>query len=119
MENIMFKQLAALTNIMKNAGDIQQRMADVKERLSRQTVDGHSSCGRVTVTVNGKMDVTAVRFASEPSEIGSKNGVEALVLEAINNGLRKSKDLAATEMKTVADDLGLPPEMLEKFGALR
>lgn len=115
----MFKQLAALTNIMKNAGDIQQRMADVKDRLSQKTVDGHSSCGRVTVTVTGKMDVVAVRFASEPSEIGSKNGVEALVMDAINNGLRKAKDLAAAEMKTVADSLGLPPEMLEKFGALR
>lgn len=115
----MFKELATLTNLMKNAGDIQKRMGDSKERLAQTTVEGRSSCGRVTVTVTGKMDVLAVRFASEPHEIGSKNGVEALVMDAINNGLRKAKDLAAAEMKSVADGLGLPPEMLEKFGAMR
>ena len=115
----MFKELAALTNLMKNAGDIQKQMGDSKERLTQATVEGRSSCGRVTVTVNGKMDVLAVRFASEPHEIGSKNGVEALVREAVNDGIRKAKDLAAAEMKSVADGLGLPPELLEKFGALR
>lgn len=115
----MFKELAALTSLMKNAGDIQKRMSEMKDRLSQKTVDGHSSCGRVTVTVTGKMDVVAVRFASEPGDIGSKNGIEALVMEAVNHGLRKAKDLAAAEMKIVADGLGLPPEMLEKLGAMR
>ena len=115
----MFKELAAITNLMKNAGDIQKRMAESKERLSQEKVEGQSSCGRVTVTVTGKLEVVAVRFASEPSLIGSQSGLEALILEATNNGLRQAKDLAATEMRTVADSLGLPPEMLEKFGALR
>lgn len=114
----MFKELAAITNLMKNAGDIQKRMGECKERLARMCVDGHSACGRITVTVNGKMDVLAVRFSGEPHEIGSKNGVESLVVEAINNALRKAKDMAALEMKSVATGLGLSPEMLEKFGGM-
>ncbi len=112
----MLKHLSTLTNLVKNAGDIQHRMGDVKQRLAQATVEGRSSCGRVTVTVTGKMDVLAVRFASEPHEIGSKSGVEALVLEAINNGLRQAKDLATREMKSVAKTLGLPAEILAKFG---
>ncbi len=114
----MFKELAALTNLMKNAGDIQKRMGDSKERLTQITVEGRSSCGRVTVTVTGKMDVLAVRFASEPHEIASKNGLEALVMEAINDGLRKAKGVTAAEMKSVAEKLGLPAEMLAKVGLL-
>ena len=111
----MFQQLAALTNLMKNAGGIQRQMEETKEKLARMTVEGRSACGRVVVTVTGKMDVVAVHFASEPSEIGSKNGVEALVMEAVNNGIRQAKDLAASEMHAVAQSLGLPAGMLEKF----
>ena len=114
----MFQQLAALTNLMKNAGGIQRQMEETKEKLARTMVDGRSACGRIVVTVTGKMDVVAVRFASEPSEIGSKSGVEALILEAVNDGIRKAKTLASAEMKSVANGLGLPPEMLEKFGGI-
>ena len=114
----MFKELAALTNLMKNAGDIQKRMGDSKERLAQTTVEGRSSCGRVTVTITGKMDVLAVRFASEPHEIGSKSGVEVLVQEAINDGIRKAKDFARQEMRTVAANIGLPADMLEKIGLI-
>ena len=112
----MFKQLAALTNLMKNAGDIQKRMDDSKDRLAQTTVEGRSSCGRVTVTITGKMEVQAVRFASDPHQIGSQHAVEALVLEAVNHGLRQAKDLATREMKSVANTLGVPAEMLAKFG---
>lgn len=112
----MFKELAALTNLMKNAGDIQRQMGEMKDRLARTTVDGRSACGQVIVTVTGKMEVQAVRFVSDPHQIGTQHAVEALVLDAVNNGLRKAKDLAAAEMKSVADGLGLPPEMMEKFG---
>ena len=114
----MFQQLAALTNLMKNAGGIQRQMEETKEKLARTHVEGRSSCGRVVVTVTGKLDVVSVHFASDPSEIGSKNGVEALVLEATNNALRKAKDLATAEMHSVASSLGLPVGMLEKFTGL-
>ena len=114
----MFKHLSTLTNLMKNAGDIQRRMEEVKFRLSQTTVNGRSACGLVTVTVTGKMEVLAVHFASELHEIGSKNSVEALVLEAINDGLHKAKDFARQEMRTVATDIGLPADMLEKAGLL-
>ncbi len=112
----MFKELAALTHLMKNAGDIQRQMGEMKDRLSRTTVDGRSACGQVIVTVTGKMEVQAVRFASDPHQIGSQHAVEALVQEAVNNGLRQAKDLATREMKSVANTLGLPAEMLSKFG---
>ncbi len=112
----MFKELAALTHLMKNAGDIQRQMGEMKDRLARMTVDGRSACGQVIVTVTGKMEVQAVRFASDPHQIGSQHAVETLVQEAVNNGLRQAKDLATREMKSVANTLGLPPEMLAKFG---
>lgn len=112
----MFQQLAALTSLMKNAGGIQRQMEEMKEKLSRTQVDGRSTCGRVVVTMTGKMDVIAVKFANDPHEIGSKNGVEALVMEAVNNAIRQAKNLAATEMQAVAGNLGLPAEMLEKLG---
>jgi|GEM_PF-428461 len=114
----MFQQLAALTNLMKNAGGIQRQMEESKERLSQASVEGRSTCGQVIVTITGKMDVTAVRFASDPHVIGSRNGVEILVMEAVNDGLRKAKQLASAEMSSVASGLGLPPAMLEKITGL-
>ena len=114
----MFKQLAALTNLMKNSGDIQRQMGEVKERLERAQVEGRSACGQVKVTITGKMHVLAVNFAGDPSVIGSQNALEVLVQEAVNDGLRKAKDLAGQEMRTVAESLGLPSEMLAKIGLI-
>ena len=114
----MLQQLAALTNLMKNAGGIQRQMEETKEKLARTQVEGRSSGGQVVVTITGKLDVVSVRFASEPSEIGSKTGLEALVMEATNNAIRQAKDLAAKEMQAVATTLGLPAGMLEKFTGL-
>ncbi len=112
----MFKELAALTHFIKNAGDIPRQMGEMRERLARTTVDGRSACGQVIVTVTGKMEVQAVRFASDPHQIGSQQAVEALVLEAVNDGLRQAKDLATREMKSVANTLGVPAGLLAKFG---
>lgn len=114
----MFQQLAALTNLMKNAGGIQRQMEETKEKLARTQVEGRSSCGRVVVAMTGKLDVVSVHFVSEPGEIGSKNGVEALVKEATNNAIRKAKDLAGAEMRSAASSLGLPAGLLEKFTGL-
>lgn len=114
----MFKELAALTNLMKNAPEIKRQMEASKQRLAVTTVEGRSTCGQVTVTVTGKMEVTAVRFATDPQVIGSKNGVEILVQEAMNDGLVRAKKLAAGEMSSMASQLGLPADMLEKFGGL-
>lgn len=114
----MFKELAALTNLMKNAPEIKRQMEESKQRLAQTTVEGRSTCGQVTVTITGKMDVTAVHFAADPQVIGSKNGVEILVQEAMNDGLNRAKKLAANEMSSMAGQLGLPADMLEKFGGL-
>jgi len=114
----MFKELAALTNLMKNAPEIKRQMEASKQRLAVTTVEGRSTCGQVTVTVTGKMEVTSVRFAADPQVIGSKNGVEILVQEAMNDGLNRAKKLAASEMSSMASQLGLPADMLEKFGGL-
>ncbi len=114
----MFKELAALTNLMKNAPEVKRQMEQSKQRLAVTTVEGRSSCGQITVTVTGKMEVTAFRFAEDPQVIGSRNGVEILVMEAVNDALARAKKLAASEMSSMAGQLGLPPEMLEKFGGL-
>ncbi|MFO1006560.1 MAG: YbaB/EbfC family nucleoid-associated protein [Planctomycetaceae bacterium] len=114
----MFKELAALTNLMKNAPEIKRQMEASKQRLAVTTVEGRSTCGQVIVTVTGKMEVTSVRFAADPQVIGSKNGVEILVQEAMNDGLNRAKKLAAGEMSSMASQLGLPADMLEKFGGL-
>jgi hypothetical protein len=62
----------------------------------------------VQVTVNGQLNITAVQI--EPSVINSseKEMLEDLILAAVNDGMRKARELASTEMSKLTGGLKIP-----------
>lgn len=62
----------------------------------------------VQVTVNGQFNLVAVKI--EPSVINSneKEMLEDLVLAAVNDGMRKARDLVSTEMSKLTGGLKIP-----------
>jgi DNA-binding YbaB/EbfC family protein len=62
----------------------------------------------VQVTVNGQFNLCAVKI--DPTVVNSteKEMLEDLVLAAVNDGMRKARDMVSTEMSKVTGGFKLP-----------
>ena len=100
--------IGAMGDLLKQAQEMQSRMAKIQEELGNKTVQGSSGGGMVQVTVNGQFNITAVQI--EPSVINSseKEMLEDLILAAVNDGMRKARELASTEMSKLTGGLKIP-----------
>jgi hypothetical protein len=62
----------------------------------------------VQATVNGQFNLTAVKI--EPSVVNpnEKEMLEDLILAAVNDGMRKARELASSEMSKLTGGLKIP-----------
>ena len=53
--------IGAMGDLLKQAQEMQSRMAKIQEELANKTVQGSSGGGMVQVTINGQFNLTAVQ----------------------------------------------------------
>jgi len=97
-----------LGNFVKQAQDLQERLAKVQEEAASKTVEATAGGGMVTVTVNGRMEVIALRIDPQVVSSGDVEMLQDLVLAAVNQGIRNAQKLVADEMGKITGGLKLP-----------
>ncbi|HPI92632.1 MAG TPA: YbaB/EbfC family nucleoid-associated protein [Deltaproteobacteria bacterium] len=94
--------------LLRQAGQLQERIKEIQEQLSRKTVTADTGGGMVSVTVNGRQEIVSIRLDPQCVDPRDIPMLEDLILTAINQGMRRSRELAAEEMKQVTGGLPLP-----------
>ena len=97
-----------MDKIMKQAQKMQTQMAKIQEELADEKVEGNAGGGMVTVTANGQGEILAVRIDPEVARADDVEMLEDLVLAAVNEALRRSKELANGRMGQLTGGMGLP-----------
>lgn len=95
-------------SIMKQAKEMQDKMAKIQQDLSSKTITGTSGGGMVTVMVNGQGDVLSItieKIIINPEEAAM---LQDLVVAATNDALRKAKELSKQEMGQLTGGMDLP-----------
>lgn len=103
-----FGGLGNMAGIFKQAQEMQAKMSQIQEQLAQKTVEASSGGGMVKVVVNGQLVVSSVKIdpsVMNPQEIDM---LEDLVLAAVNEGLRRAREMAAEEMSKVTGGLKIP-----------
>ena len=95
-------------NIMKEAQKLQAQMAALQEEVGKRKVDATAGGGMVTVEVNGKQELTAVKIDPEVVSQDDVQMLEDLVLAAANEALRKSRELVQQELGKLTGGLKIP-----------
>ncbi len=97
-----------MQKMMKQVQKMQAEMAKTQEALADQVVEASSGGGVVTVSVNGHQEVKSIKI--DPAAIDPEDAemLEDLVLAAVNEGLRKSQEMAQEEMAKVTGGLNIP-----------
>jgi len=94
--------------MMKQAQRMQQKLAKMQEELANKTVEATAGGGMVSVTVNGKNELVNIKIEKDVVDPEDIEMLEDLVLAAVNEGLRKSQELANSEMSQITKGLNIP-----------
>jgi len=95
-------------NIMKQAKKMQERMAQLQDELASKTVDATAGGGMVSVTVNGKFELLSIKIEKEVVNPDDVEMLQDLVVAAVNEGIRKAQEMAASEMGKITGGLQIP-----------
>lgn len=90
--------------IFQQARKIFKEFQRLQEELSARTFEAYSGGGMVTCTVNGKGEVLSVKISDEVWNEQDRELIEDLVVAAVNEALKKSREAIREEMARI----GLP-----------
>lgn len=96
-------------DIMKQAQQLQSRMASMQQELEAAEVEGRAGGGMVTVVMSGKGEVKKVAVDPSLMKEDEREILEDLIVAACADAKSKAEQLAAEKMKSVAGGLPLPP----------
>lgn len=104
----MSKGQGGMGNLLKQAQEMQARLAKIQEDLARRTVEASVGGGMVRVTVNGQLVLSSIKV--EPAVINpqEKEMLEDLILAAVNEGLRRAREMASEEMGKLTGGFKIP-----------
>ncbi|MBR0034415.1 MAG: YbaB/EbfC family nucleoid-associated protein [Synergistaceae bacterium] len=95
-----------MNNIMKQARQMQSKMMQIQEKLASETVEASVGGGMVTATFTGQGDLVSIKIDPEVINPDDKDMLEDLVTSAVNEGLRKSRELMSEKMGGITGALG-------------
>src|SRR5438128_5781549 len=101
--------MADFVGMMKQATQLQAKMAEMQAELDQITVEGAAGGGMVTVTMSAKGDLKGVRIDDSLVKPGEKEIIEDLIVAAHADARRKAEALLADKMKGLTGGLPLPP----------
>lgn len=98
-------------NMMKQAREMQAKMAEAEKKIDALEVEGTSGGCMVRVTLSGKGTIKRVKI--DPSVVTAEDVemLEDLVVAAYNEGKKKADEESQKEMSKVTGGLKLPPGM--------
>ncbi|SPD76078.1 conserved hypothetical protein [uncultured Desulfobacterium sp.] len=102
------KGIPNMGNIMKQAQQLQARMAKVQEELSEKTVEATAGGGMVAVVANGRQEIISIRIEKEVIDPDDPEMLQDLVLAAVNDALTRAKDMMNQEMGKLTKGMNIP-----------
>ncbi len=102
-------------NMMKQAQQLQKKMAEAQDKLNEIEVEGNSGGGLVKITATAKGTFKRISIDSTLLKNDEKEILEDLIIAAINDAKQKGETVAQEEMKSLTGGLPLPPGMKLPF----
>ncbi|MSU88569.1 YbaB/EbfC family nucleoid-associated protein [Rhodobacteraceae bacterium 2CG4] len=107
--------LGDMAKLMKQAQEMQQKMAEAQESLDRITVTGEAGAGLVKATATAKGELTGLDIDPSIFSPEDKEVAEDLILAAVKDAQARASEAAQREMARVTEGMDLPPGMKLPF----
>jgi DNA-binding YbaB/EbfC family protein len=100
--------MADFMKMVKQAQEMQKKMAQLEEELEREQVEAASGGGAVTARVNGRQILLKLSIRDDVFKDGDREMLEDLILAAVNEAHQKAADLAKERMSAITGGMKIP-----------
>lgn len=97
-----------LGNIMKQAQQMQAKMARVQQELEKKEIEATAGGGMVTAKVNGKQELLSLQIEKDVVDPEDVEMLQDLVMAAVNEAIKQSQKMIQEEMGKVTGGMNIP-----------
>jgi nucleoid-associated protein EbfC len=97
-----------MANLQRMAQQMQQEMQRIEGELRETQVDGSAGGGVVKAVVTGKQEVVSIAIDPSAVDPADVEMLQDLIVAAVNDALRASREMAEGKMAAVTGGLRIP-----------
>ncbi|MEN6349230.1 MAG: YbaB/EbfC family nucleoid-associated protein [Syntrophomonas sp.] len=98
----------SMNKMVKQAKQVQEQIIKMQAELKEREVEASSGGGAVTVKMNGKQELLAIKIKPEAIDPDDIEMLEDLVMAAVNEGVRISQEMVSSEMAKITGGFNIP-----------
>lgn len=102
------KGMPNMGQLMKQAQQIQTKMAKLQEDLGDRIVEASSGGGMVIVVANGRQEVLSIKIEREVIDPDDAEMLQDLIMAAVNDALTRAKEMVNEEMGKLTKGMNIP-----------
>ncbi|NQT67792.1 MAG: YbaB/EbfC family nucleoid-associated protein [Actinobacteria bacterium] len=94
--------------MMKQAKIMKQKLLEIQQELKKMEFEASAGGGAVKVKVNGEQEIIEVKIDRDMVDSGDMEMIEDMVMVAINDAVKQSKDEAKNKMASLTGGMDIP-----------
>jgi hypothetical protein len=94
--------------LLKQAQQMQEKMAEMQQRLAEKTIESSAGGGMVKVTMNGRHEVISLKIDPEVVDPADVEMLEDLVIAAVNEARSRIDEMIKAEMSSLTGGISMP-----------
>lgn len=88
-------------NLLRQAQEMQNKLAKAQEELASLTVEGSAGGGAVKVVMTGQQNVQSVKVSPEAVNPQEIELLEDMIMAAINDAVKMSQEMAQKKLTSI------------------
>jgi DNA-binding YbaB/EbfC family protein len=100
--------MKGLQGLMKQAQQMQQKMATLQKELEHRELETSSGGGMIKIKITGKQQILSISINKECVDPNDVTGLEELVKTAVNQAVKESQDMVSGAMSKVTGGMNIP-----------
>jgi len=94
--------------MVKQAQQMQAKMAKMEEELAKEEFEVAAGGGAVTVRMNGKQEIIKLTISEDAMKDGDREMLQELIMAAVNQAHQKASDLAKERIASITGGINIP-----------
>ena len=100
--------MKGMQNLMKQAQQMQQKMATLQKELEMREMETSSGGGMIKIKITGKQQIMAITINKECVDPNDVASLEDLVKTAVNQAVKESQDMVSGAMSKITGGINIP-----------
>ncbi|MGE4298722.1 MAG: YbaB/EbfC family nucleoid-associated protein [Desulfovibrionaceae bacterium] len=100
--------MRGMNDLLRQAQIMQRKMSKLQEDLAERSVEATAGGGMVTVVCTGAQEIKSITIDKSVVEAGDVEMLQDLVLAAVNDAVKRAKEMSQSEMQALTGGVNIP-----------